>query len=303
VQPTTSSTSVHCVLVDKYLDLAGLFRAFPGHAARLDLAKLLQLLPKNRPRFYSISSSPLISPSTAAISVGMVLEKTSQGTIRRGLCSNLLCAAQKGQAILASVRQSSFRLPADSTVPILCVGPGTGLAPFVGFMDERIVTYRASVRIGRTVVFTGAPTEGDLIYGERIEQWRSACSSVEIHVALSRAGEKQRVQDLMRKRARDVVRLLLDEGAWLYVCGDAGMADGTSETLMDLIVEERSLSRMAAKELIMGLRDDGRYQSDVWGTTRFFSEGMVWFENKIASPRNHIRDRAPHSPRSPMYKW
>jgi hypothetical protein len=60
------------------------------------------------------------------------------------------------------------------------------------------------------------------------------------------------------------------------------------------------LSRLAAKELIIGLRDNGRYQSDVWGATRFFSEGMAWFDNKVSSPMNLIRDRAPHSPRSPI---
>jgi sulfite reductase alpha subunit-like flavoprotein len=293
LQPTTSSTAkagVHCVLIDKYFDLAGLFRAFRGQAARLDLAKLLQILPKNRPRFYSISSSPHISPSTVAITVSMVLEKSTQGAIRRGLCSNYLCESHKGQEILAMARQSSFRLPPDPAVPIICVGPGTGLAPFVGFMEERIVMHRSSVLVGRSVVFTGAPTEEDLIYGERIEEWQNACSAVEVRVALSRVGAKQRVQDLMRKDARDVLGLLLDDGAWLYVCGDACMADGTSDTLMDLIVQERGLSRLAAKELIIGLRDNGRYQSDVWGATRFFSEGMEWF----------ISDRAPR-PNRPRY--
>jgi hypothetical protein len=65
--------------------------------------------------------------------------------------------------------------------------------------------------------------------------------------------------------------------------------------------EESCLSRMAAKGLIMGLRDDGGYQSDVRGTTRLSSEAMVWFENKIAPPWTHPHDRAPHSPRSPFY--
>ena len=164
--------------IDTYVTLAGLFTAFPGLSARIDLADLLSLLPKLRPRYYSISSSDSLSPTTVALTVGLVVEKTSQGSIRRGVCSNFLCNSPVGSLVLASIRRSSFRLPSDSKTPIICVGPGTGFAPFAGFLDERaFLAHHANdstaPNIGETLCYSGARLTEDIIYGQEIEKWRT----------------------------------------------------------------------------------------------------------------------------------
>jgi sulfite reductase alpha subunit-like flavoprotein len=99
--------------IDKYVTLTGLLAAYPGLSARIDLAELLTLLPKMRPRYYSISSSNLLSPTHVALTVGLVVETTPLGSVRRGVCSNFLCNTRIGSKVLASIRTSSFRLPCD----------------------------------------------------------------------------------------------------------------------------------------------------------------------------------------------
>ena len=101
-------------------------------------------------------------------------------------------------------------------------------------------------------------------------------------VALSREGARQRVQHLLRADAAEVVGLLLDQGGFLYVCGDARMADDTSAALTEMIARERGMSRLAARDAVAALRDGGRLQLDVWGVTSFFAQGARSFADRRA---------------------
>lgn len=171
-------------VIDRYVTLAGLLSAYPGLAARVDLAELLTLLPKQRPRYYSISSSSLLSPGRIALTVGLVVEKTPLGTVRRGVCSHYLCNVRVGAQVLACIRGSSFRLPADPKTPVVCVGPGTGFAPFAGFLDERAASAVASQGaglVGETVCFGGARESGQVIYGHEIDEWNKV-PSIDVQV-------------------------------------------------------------------------------------------------------------------------
>lgn len=103
-----------------------------------------------------------------------------------------------------------------------------------------------------------------------------------MQIALSREGSRQRVQDLLKSDSDRIVRLLLEQRAHLYLCGDARMADDTSAVLTEMIAKAKGVSRLKAKDMLAEIRDDGRYQLDVWGLTHFFSQGVRLFADKKA---------------------
>lgn len=279
--------------IDRFLTLEGLLTALPGTAARLDLAKLLSVLPRARARFYSISSSSAVSPDVVAITVGLVLEPTSQGTIRKGVCSSYLCGLSAGDQLLATVRASAFRLPEHQALPVLCVGPGTGFAPFAGFLDERAATAVASGDCC-ALLLTGARTSGDAIYLAESEAWKQQSEGrVRVLLALSREGaQPARVPDLMQRPevAEELVRLLWDQGGYFYVCGDARMSDDVTDALRNVLMAVKGLSKLAAFDEISRLRESGRFQLDVWGVTSFFTRNALRFmQRKEESMRERMQ--------------
>ncbi len=103
-----------------------------------------------------------------------------------------------------------------------------------------------------------------------------------MQVALSRERERQRVQDLLKADASEIAHLLIEQRAYMYICGDARMADDISAVLTDIIAKAKGVSRLIAKDMLAAVRDDGRYQLDVWGLTQFFSQGVRSFADKKA---------------------
>ena len=90
------------------------------------------------------------------------------------------------------------------------------------------------------------------------------------------------MQDLLKTDREEIVNLLIEQGAYMYVCGDSRMADDTSSELTDMIAKTKGVSRLIAKDMLTAVRDDGRYQLDVWGLTQFFSKGVQSFSDKKA---------------------
>ena len=222
----------------------------------------LTVLKPLQPRLYSISSSPKENPREVHLTVSPV-RYNFQGVPRRGVCSTYLADRSPGDQIALYVRSSSnFRPPRDPHTPMIMIGPGTGIAPFRGFLQER----RALGHTGPNWLFFGEQHAAtDYYYRDELEKMRVDGFLTELDLAFSRdQREKVYVQHLMRNRGARLWQWLQD-GAQLYVCGNADpMAKDVDRAICDIAAEQGNLDRDAAKEYVRSLSADKRYHRDVY---------------------------------------
>ena len=222
----------------------------------------LRVLKRLQPRLYSISSSPKECPGEVHLTVSPV-RYNFKGVPRRGVCSTYLADRSPGDRVAVYLRPSSnFRPPADSETPMIMIGPGTGIAPFRGFLQER----RALGHTGANWLFFGEQhAETDYYYRDELEAMRDDGFLTELDLAFSRdQQEKVYVQHLMRKRGAELWRWLQD-GAQLYVCGNADpMAKDVDRTLCEIAAEHGNLDEDGAKAYVRSLSTDKRYHRDVY---------------------------------------
>ncbi|HEY0383219.1 MAG TPA: cytochrome P450 [Candidatus Elarobacter sp.] len=240
-------------------------------ACELPFETFLDMLPAMTPRYYSISSSPLAEPERCSITVGIVREPawSGHGTFE-GVASTYLERHAGEHMIDAFVKdsKSGFRLPDDPSKPILMIGPGTGLAPFRGFLQEREALERDGKTLGRALLFFGCRhPDQDYLYRDELERW-AADGIVELYVAFSRLGETKRyVQHDIAQHA-DAVWSVLDNDGVIYVCGDGTrMEPDVRTTLIDLYRRKSGADEPAANRWIETLTAEKRYNLDVWGST------------------------------------
>ena len=242
------------------------------------LPLLLSLRPLLKPRYYSISSSPRVLPHACTITVGVHTFTGLEDEARAGLCSHFLARSAAGTQVRMLIKdtRSSFRLPADPATDIILIGPGTGIAPLRGFVQERAAQRQQAARtsppsaVGKTLLFFGCRRpDHDYIYRAELDAHVAAGDLDGLHVAFSREPGKPRVyvQDLLRAQA-DQILPLLDRGARIYVCGDAkGMAPDVQGVLADLLAQHQKVSRADADAMLERWKQDGRYLQDVWAST------------------------------------
>ena len=239
-------------------------------ACELPFAVYLEMLPQLAPRYYSISSGPPVQPGRCAITVGVVEGPARRGSgVFRGTCSNDLAARRVGSTIRASIKETraGFRLPGNPAQPIIMVGPGTGLAPFRGFLQERAALAAGGATLGPAMLFFGCRhPDQDYLYREELEGM-AAQGLVTLHVAFSRHdGQKTYVQDLIL-RERDAVWRLVEEGAKVFVCGDGSrMEPDVKRTLTRIRAEKADVSMDQAERWIEDLGRAERYVLDVWAS-------------------------------------
>jgi sulfite reductase (NADPH) flavoprotein alpha-component len=238
-----------------------LLEEFPG--AKLTPQEFIDHLRRLMPRLYSIASSPKLHPGQVHLTVAPVRYE-SNGRRRHGVCSTFLAdrVTRRKTPIPVFVAEAHFRLPADLAKDVIMVGPGTGIAPFRAFVQERIATGAT----GRNWLFFGDQHRAtDYLYGHEWEQLRAEGRLARIDLAFSRdQATKVYVQDRMREAAAELWAWIRD-GAHFYVCGDAHrMAKDVDATLHQIIATHGGLEAAAAADYVKQMKKDKRYQRDVY---------------------------------------
>ncbi len=230
---------------------------------RLVPQELCGLLGPMLPRFYSIASSPVIHPHEAHLTVALT-EFETLGRRRLGVCSHYLSRlAPTQESVVPLYLQPSkeFTLPADSSASIIMVGPGTGVAPYRGFMQERV----ACAAPGNNWLFFGERNRATDFYYEEYWTELQRRGWLRLDTAFSRdQAEKIYVQHRIRERGHDIVRWLQD-GAYFFVCGEAqAMAKDVDAVLHEILGQYGGLSADQAKAYVKQLRQEKRYLRDVY---------------------------------------
>ena len=243
------------------LDVLAAIEKFPG--IRPDPEAFIEALDPLQPRLYSISSSPKINPGRVALTVDAVRYDIGKRT-RLGVASTYLaerCAL--GSPLRVYVQKAHvFGLPADPAVPIIMIGPGTGVAPFRAFLQERLAVKAP----GRNWLFFGHQRSNyDFFYEDEFKDMKASGVLTRLSLAWSRDGdEKIYVQDRMREVGRDLWAWLAD-GAHIYVCGDAKrMAKDVEVALVDIVAQHGARKPEEAAAFVAELKKAGRYQQDVY---------------------------------------
>ncbi len=237
-------------------------------ACQLPFAIYLEMIPFMTPRYYSISSAPDHNPGHCTITVGVVEGEALSGNgTYQGVCSNFLARSGKGDMIQAVVQKPTamFRIPEDPKTPVIMIGPGTGLAPFRGFLQDRALKKKAGNKLGKAMLFFGCRhPDHDYIYRDELEQ-AAKDKLVDLHVAFSRKGKKKvYVQHLIKEQGQQVYELL-KKGAIVYVCGDGSrMEPDVKEALAEIYAEYEIMDIDAARAKVAGMATNGRYVLDVW---------------------------------------
>lgn len=229
----------------------------------LDAATLVAMLRKLPPRLYSIASSHQANPDEVHLTVAPV-RYTAHGRDREGVASTWLADRidEDGTVPVYLDTNRNFRLPADGDTPMIMVGPGTGVAPFRAFLEERAERGDG----GRNWLFFGERRfRTDFLYQREWLRWREQGVLDRISVAFSRDQEdKVYVQDRLREQGAEVWAWL-NEGAHFYVCGDAEyMAPDVHQALIDIAGEQGRMSAEDASAWLGQLQKDKRYQRDVY---------------------------------------
>lgn len=232
-------------------------------AKQLTAQQLVDMLRKLPPRLYSIASSPKAHPGEVHLTVAAVRYQT-HGRSRKGVASTYLAdAAHKGVPVSVYVHHNkNFRLPENGDTPVIMVGPGTGIAPFRAFVEERAET---GAKGENWLFFGDQKYNEDFLYQLEWQDHLKSGNLARLDVAFSRdQPEKVYVQHKMLENGKELWRWL-EKGAHFYVCGDASrMAKDVHDALLEIVAVEGGKSPEEADSYVAALKKDKRYQRDVY---------------------------------------
>lgn len=259
----------------------------------LPLEFILESLPTLTPRYYSISSSSVVSPKTIALTVATSIENSNNLPIP-GITTSYLLDVERHQngttsappsdiletnsrvpgdgKVFAHVRKSKFKLPTMPKNPIIMIASGSGIAPFRGFLYERSRVASLGREVGPSMLFFGCRNASeDYLYADELQSLESCQeNNISVITAFSRtdinkAGGKMYVQDRVEERDEDIIRLLMKENAYLYICGSAAMARDVAKRLGECIQRRLGWNEGELREWSEQMRKTQRWREDVWG--------------------------------------
>ena len=224
--------------------------------------EFVDLLAKLQPRLYSISSSLKAHPEQVHFTVDVVTYM-SHGRTRKGVCSTFLAERTENVPIPVFPNSSKFKLPEDGNTPIIMVGPGTGIAPFRAYLEER----KAVGAKGKNWLFFGSQHQHcNYFYKEEFDQYRSDGILTRLDCAWSRdQADKSYVQHKMLENEPEIWKWIESEGAHFFVCGDARrMAKDVDAALRKIVQEQGEKSVEQANEYVEKMKSEKRYKRDVY---------------------------------------
>lgn len=244
------------------IQIADLLEMFPS--ARPSVEAFVAALVPLQPRLYSISSSPRAHPREVHLTVGVVRYTNPRNRPRKGVASTFLGErVGAGDELKLHVHPANaFRPPSGPDVPVIMVGPGTGIAPFRAFLHDRM----ASGSRGRNWLFFGdQKRDSDFLYRDELESFVASGHLSRLDLAFSRdSARKVYVQHRMKENATELYRWL-EDGAHFYVCGDAKrMARDVDDALRDIVREQGNLTGEQASDYVAQLKAQNRYARDVY---------------------------------------
>ncbi|XP_054565257.1 nitric oxide synthase, inducible [Eptesicus fuscus] len=239
---------------------------------RVSASFLLSQLPVLKPRYYSISSSRDRTPTEVHLTVAVLTYRTrdGQGPLHHGVCSTWLSSLKPQDPVPCFVRSASgFQLPEDTSHPCILIGPGTGIAPFRSFWQQRLhdTEHKGLQRGHMTLVFGCRRPDEDHLYREEMLEMARKGVLHEVHTAYSRlpGQPKVYVQDILQQQLADqVLHVLHQEQGHLYVCGDVRMARDVAHTLKQLVAARLSLSEEQVEDYFFQLKSQKRYHEDIF---------------------------------------
>lgn len=247
-------------LDDSPLDVFDILKRYPS--ARPDVQSFAGRLGRLRPRLYSIASSQRMHPNEVHLTVGVVRYEAEERQ-RKGVASTYIGERAQGREVPIYLQPAKdFGVPDDDSTPIIMVGPGTGIAPFRAFIEER----HARGASGGAWLFFGNPHhDSDFLYREELEAYLEAGTLTRLDTAFSRDGERKvYVQDRMRENGAELWSWL-EAGASVYVCGDAEqMAPAVDQALRAVVRDHGGTDDEGARDYVRKLASAGRYQRDVY---------------------------------------
>ena len=238
-------------------------------SCKIPLDHLLEFMPRLQPRYYSISSSPKINPERVSITAVLVEYKSFTGRIVRGVTTGWLKTMDPNGNHVAPcfVRRSQFKLPTKSQVPILMIGPGTGLAPFMGFIQERQWMLDQGKPLGEAILYYGCRKQAeDYLYKDELAASLKSGALTKLYTAFSRdQPEKVYVTHLLKQNKKELWNIIEEKKGHIYICGDArNMARDVRDIILSTIMEESGKTSQEADAYIKRMEVQRRYSADVW---------------------------------------
>lgn len=236
----------------------------------IPLEQLLTILPPLKPRLYSIASSPVVEEEKVALTVSVVNAPAWSGQGQyKGVASNYLAGISVGSKIQLCTQPAAtaFQLPEDSTVPIIMIAAGSGIAPFRGFVQERAFLQQQGQKVGTALLFFGCDhPDVDALYSDELNRWETekAVQVFNAYSALEDGSIKFVQHRLWAERTK--VYEFIQEGAKIFVCGDGKyMMPAVRETFIKIYQEEAKVSASMASAWFEALEEEGkRYVTDVF---------------------------------------
>ncbi|SPP86155.1 NADPH--cytochrome P450 reductase isoform X1 [Drosophila guanche] len=239
-------------------------------SCRPPIDHVCELLPRLQPRYYSISSSAKLHPTDVHVTAVLVEYKTPTGRTNKGVATtylkNKVPSGSEEVKVPVFIRKSQFRLPTKPETPIIMVGPGTGLAPFRGFIQERQFLRDEGKTVGESVLYFGCRkrTE-DYIYESELQEWVKK-GTLNLKAAFSRDSDKKvYVQHLLEQDADLIWNAIGENKGHFYICGDAkNMAVDVRNILVKILSTKGNMSEADAVQYIKKMEAQKRYSADVW---------------------------------------